>query len=269
MRFSIWNSTKFCTFVFEMKDKKYDRSRYYLYIDECGDHQLENFNPNFPIFTLCGFLVSGDKLEWLEDSVNSFKREFFNDEGVIIHSRDIRKQEKVYSILQYPEVRKRFYEGINNILGKSDTYVIVSCSILKEPFVEKFNRGEDVYGLSLKYLIERAIFCVDDNVEDGQLDIFIERRGVKQDRALLSYYNRLRATGTKWITAERLVSRIGRFVFSYKRDNIIGLQLADLVAYPITRHVLDPKASNPAYDVISDKIYTFKGAVLGMKVIPH
>ncbi len=47
------------------------------------------------------------------------------------------------------------------------------------------------------------------------------------------------------------------------------LQLADLIAYPITRHVLDPKAPNPAYDVIIDKIYTYKGAVLGMKIIPH
>jgi len=48
---------------------------------------------------------------------------------------------------------------------------------LKEPFVEKFSRGKDVYGLSLKYLIERAIFCMDDNVNNGSLDIFIERRG--------------------------------------------------------------------------------------------
>ena len=246
-----------------------NKSKYYLYIDECGDHQLEKFNPNFPIFTLCGFLVPGDKLDSLEDSVNCLKRDFFNDESIIIHSRDIRKQEKAYSILQYPEVKNRFYERINRILGKSDVYVIVCCSILKEPFVEKFSRGEDVYGLSLKYLIERAIFCMDDNVEDGKLDVYIERRGIRQDRALLNYYNRLRATGTKWVTAERLVSRLERFTFSYKKDNVIGLQLADLIAYPITRHVLDPDASNPAYDIIKDKIYSYKGAVLGMKIIPH
>lgn len=252
-----------------MTTEKQSKSKYYLYIDECGDHQLEKFNPNFPIFTLCGFLVPGDKLDELEDSVKAFKREFFNDENVIIHSRDIRKQEKSYSILQYPEVRQRFYDGINAILGKNDVYVIVCCSILKEPFVERFSRGEDVYGLSLKYLIERSIFCMDDNVENGTLEVYIERRGVKQDRALLNYYNRLRAIGTKWVTAERLVDRLGRFIFSYKKDNIIGLQLADLIAYPITRHVLDPKAPNPAYDVISDKIYTYKGAVLGMKIIPH
>lgn len=252
-----------------MATKNINKSKYYLYIDECGDHQLEKFNPNFPIFTLCGFLVPGDKIETLEAAVKDFKREFFNDESVIIHSRDIRKQEKAYSILQYPEVRNRFYEGINNILGQSDVYVIVCCSILKEPFVERFSRGEDVYGLSLKYLIERAIFCMDDNVEDGTLEVYIERRGVKQDRALLNYYNRLRAIGTKWVTAERLVSRLDRFIFSYKKDNVIGLQLADLIAYPITRYVLDPNAPNPAYEIIRDKIYTYKGAVLGMKIIPH
>ena len=75
-----------------MATKNINKSKYYLYIDECGDHQLEKFNPNFPIFTLCGFLVPGDKIETLEAAVKDFKREFFNDESVIIHSRDIRKQ---------------------------------------------------------------------------------------------------------------------------------------------------------------------------------
>lgn len=249
--------------------KKDNINKYYLFIDECGDHQLEKFNPNFPIFTLCGILIPGNKLQEIENNVRSFKREFFNSEDVIIHSRDIRKQEKEFSILQYPEIKSRFYEGINEILSSQDTYFIVCCSILKEPFVERFSRGEDVYGLSFKYLIERAVFCMDDNIENGTLDIVIERRGVKQDRSLLNYYNRLRDSGTKWVTSERLKSRLGRFSFSFKKDNIIGLQLADLIAYPITRHVMDPKSPNPAYDVIGDKIYSYKGAVLGMKIIPH
>lgn len=244
-------------------------SKYYLFIDECGDHQLEKFNPSFPIFTLCGVLISEDKLDGLEKRIKSFKRSFFNDEGVIIHSRDIRKQEKEFSILQYDDIKQRFYGEINSILGQQDVYVIVCCSILKEPFIERFSKGEDVYGLSLKYLIERSIFYMDDNISEGKLNIYIERRGVKQDRALLNYYNRLRATGTKWVTAERLVSRLGNFNFCFKKENIIGLQLADLIAYPITRHVLNPKEPNPAYDVICDKIYTYKGAILGMKIIPH
>ena len=64
-------------------------------------------------------------------------------------------------------------------------------------------------------------------------------------------------------------SRLNRFSFRYKKDNVIGLQLADLIAYPIARYVLNPKSPNPAFDVISDNIYTYKGATLGMKIIPH
>jgi len=60
-----------------MAEEHNEKSRYYLYIDECGDHQLEKFNPNFPIFTLCGILVPGNKLETLENSVKRLKQDFF------------------------------------------------------------------------------------------------------------------------------------------------------------------------------------------------
>ena len=70
--------------------------KYYLYIDECGDHQLEKFNPNFPIFTLCGVLIPEQSLGDIENAVKAFKNEFFGIESIILHSRDIRKQERVF-----------------------------------------------------------------------------------------------------------------------------------------------------------------------------
>ena len=71
-----------------MATKNINKSKYYLYIDECGDHQLEKFNPNFPIFTLCGFLVPGDKIETLEAAVKDFKREFRSEE----HTSELQSQ---------------------------------------------------------------------------------------------------------------------------------------------------------------------------------
>lgn len=32
-----------------------------------------------------------------------------------------------------------------------------------------------------------------------------------------------------------------------------GLQFADLAAYPIARHVIDPVKPNPAYDILKKK----------------
>ncbi len=54
-----------------------------------------------------------------------------------------------------------------------------------------------------------------------------------------------------------------------KKENIAGLQLADLIAYPLTRYVLDKRAVNSAFDVIRDKIYSDdKGKLHGLKEFP-
>ena len=58
------------------------------------------------------------------------------------------------------------------------------------------------------------------------------------------------------------------FQFKMKSEDIIGLQISDLVAYPITRYVLDSKAVNPAYEVIKEKIYTQNGKMHGLKIHP-
>lgn len=51
-------------------------TRYHLYMDECGDQNLQSFSPTFPIFTLCGILVRDDRLEELEECVAELKRGF-------------------------------------------------------------------------------------------------------------------------------------------------------------------------------------------------
>ncbi|MDE6269842.1 MAG: DUF3800 domain-containing protein [Muribaculaceae bacterium] len=246
------------------------KEHFTLFIDECGDPNLEKFDKTFPLFTLCGVLVSDKKMDWLEKEINNLKLSIWGNKDIIFHSRDIRNCSKDFVNLLDERTKKQFYSGINQLLGAENVYVIVCCCILKEPFVERFNTGEDVYGLSLKYLIERAIFHIDDCVEGkARLRIVVERRNPNQNHTLLKYYNGLRIKGTKWITAERLVDRIKSFSFVGKKDNVVGLQVADLIAYPISRHILNPDRPNPAFQVVAKNIYTYKGARLGLKIIPH
>lgn len=168
----------------------------------------------------------------------------------------------------------RFFEGIEKILSKNGAYVIVSCTILKEQLSKFCVRGEedDVYGLSLSYLIERSVFCVDNEIKGDampEISIVVERRGKKEDNKLLNYYNGLRNRGTKWVAPDRLRSRISDFGFNNKRDNIIGLQIADLIAYPVTIHLLHPERHNPSYEAVKHNIFQDNGVLLGQKVIPH
>lgn len=46
------------------------------------------------------------------------------------------------------------------------------------------------------------------------------------------------------------------------------LQVADLVAYPITRHILDPNEPNMAYEIIKDNIFVEDGKQRGIKIVP-
>lgn len=255
-----------------MATEKQKSTKYYLFIDECGDHQLKKYDPTFPVFTLCGILVSRENLKSLNNAFANLKMEIFGNTDVIIHSVEVRKWRKDFYVLQDESLRIKFFSGIEKILSQHDAYAIVSCTILKE-LLDKFCvRGEedDVYGLSLSYLLERGIFCVDNfGEENPQISVVVERRGKKEDARLLNYYNGLRNRGTKWVTPERLRSRVEHFEFKYKRDNIIGLQIADLVAYPVTQHILHPERENRSYEAIKHNIFSDKGLLLGQKIIPH
>lgn len=54
-----------------------------------------------------------------------------------------------------------------------------------------------------------------------------------------------------------------------KKQNVTGLQLADLIAYPITQYLLYPDRVNFTYDIVKDSIYVSDGTKLGLKVIPR
>ena len=241
-----------------------------MYVDECGDQNLSNFEATFPIFTLCGVIVSEEQKTALEDKVDALKLQLWGTTGVILHSREIRKCEGPFVKFFDLKVKQQFYEELNSILGEDGAYTIVTCSILKEDYIRQFGRFNDVYGQSLSLLVERAIFYLDDlKEEDGvELQIVAEMRGKKEDKNLLSYYNQLRDKGTYWVTAERLQLHITRFDFVPKKDNVDGLQIADLVAYPITRHILAPNILNLAFNVLEKNIYCSEGKRLGMKIIP-
>ena len=254
-----------------MAMEKQAKSKYYLFIDECGDHNLDKYDPAFPIFTLCGILVSRKNLNSLNKAFEELKNEIFGTTDIVIHSVDIRKWRHAFICLKDDALRVKFFDGIEHILSQNDAYIIVSCTILKEQLSKFCVRGEedDVYGLSLSYLIERSIFCVDNKESNAEISIVVERRGKKEDNKLLNYYNGLRNRGTKWVSSERLRSRIGGFNFNYKSDNIIGLQIADLIAYPITTHFLYPERPNRSYDAVKHNIFSDTGVLLGQKVIPH
>ena len=244
--------------------------KYYLYIDECGDQNLEKYSDKFAIFTLCGIIVSQRQKENLRQKVLSLKRQVFGREDIIFHSFDMRRWQNGYEAFNDPLIRQAFYEGIDAILTETDAYIIVSCSTLKDLYVRQFGRVGTLYGQSLSAVIERSIFYLDDRHADGDtsLEAILEMRGKREDNALRTYFADVISKGTFWISPERMARHIHTLKFRPKSDNVIGLQIADIVAYPIAMHILHPERENIVYDLIRGHIYCNEGRLLGEKVVP-
>jgi len=242
---------------------------YYLFIDETGDHGLTTLNPDFPVFLLCGVLIPEQEYEKIKDSFNTIKSNLWGNKSVVFHSRDIRKCEKEFSILFDFDKKKWFYDHLNAAMELHD-YTIIASAIQKDNYIKRFGKlSNDVYELALSFIIERSIFYLDDRpAKVKKLYIIIEKRGKKEDKKLDEHFQRLLARGTSYVTADRLRSYALSIHFKNKKENINGLQLADLVAYPIARNVIEPNRANPAFEIINNKIYSKNGKRYGLKIYP-
>ena len=98
-----------------------------VYMDETGDHSLELVDKDFPLFALAMFICEQEKYNHqIVPAINQLKMDYFGHEGVILHSRDIRKAQGDFGFLTNADKRNEFCERLNTIMGKSDYTLIVS-----------------------------------------------------------------------------------------------------------------------------------------------
>ena len=86
---------------------------YIIYVDESGDHSLNNSYADYPVFALafCIFLKE-DYLKAIQ-TINRVKFEFWGHDLPIFHSSSIRGQTKEFSILKNRSVCENFYSSLN------------------------------------------------------------------------------------------------------------------------------------------------------------
>ncbi len=247
-----------------------ENKKYHLFIDESGDPSLGSINLTFPVFILLGCLLEASAYSSICSEIDNLKLKIFGTKEVIFHSRDIRKCEGIFSKLFDLKLKSDFYNGLNKILKEGD-YKIISIAIKKEEFIEKYGRiADDPYELSLTFLLERALMETDSELEN-KIYITAESRGRIEDGILKKRYNRLIDMGSKKISSERFRKRFERMEFKKKHENDCGLQIADLCAYPVARHIIYPKEPYPSFDIVEKKFRKRENGFYngyGLKIFP-
>lgn len=234
-----------------------------IYIDETGDHNLENCEQLPHRFLgLTGVIFSlQDAREKLVPRLEQLKRNhvpYDPDEPPILHRKEIINKRYPFHVLHDPEKERAFNTDLLSLLRELP-YVVMTVVIDKFEHKNKYTTWRyHPYHYCLAILLERFILYLENLESENAIgDALAESRGGREDMKLKHSYNRLHEDGTDFISAGRFRSSLTscQLKLKPKRNNIAGLQLADLLAYPskqdvLRRHKLIPHTA----DVFGDRI---------------
>ena len=222
-----------------------------LFLDESGDHNLTVIDPQYPVFVLGGVIIDKGYAEGqLVDALNEFKAEVFGRTDIVLHTADITRNRNGFEDMQDEAFRNRFYDRINDLM-RNLSYSVVACVIRKDEYLGRYGLAAiDPYQLGLEVLMEIFCFDVGDDGEGGL--VVAERREPTLDRGLELAWSNLKARGTRRFQGRTVRERISTLSLRDKKDNIAGLQVADLVVSPIGRHILG-KPDKEDWEIVSSK----------------
>jgi hypothetical protein len=224
-------------------------SDYIVYADESGDHSLRKIDPQHPVFVLAFCLVRKDT--YIDAIVPAFQRlkfEFWGHDSVVLHSHEIRKQRGEFNILRVAKTRGPFLERLSGVIAAAD-FTIIASVIDKKRHVERYSEPKDPYEVALAFCMERLQrFLMTHGQADRKTFVQVECRGAVEDAKLELEFRRICDGQNAVGPMPNLDIR-----FMDKKHNSTGLQLADLVAHPIGRHVIAPDQPNRAYSILEGK----------------
>lgn len=232
-----------------------------VFVDESGDHGLEACDPAYPVFVLAFCIVrKSDYVDVITPAIQRFKFKHFGHDLVVLHEHEIRKAKGEFTFLLVPARREAFFPDLN-VLMEATPMTLVAVVIRKDKLKAQYHRPDNPYHLALEYGLERVSKCLRGHGQTGKITPLVcEARGRKEDDSLELEFH-------------RVATRVPGFDIKFvdKKANLPGLQIADLVARPIGRHVMDPAQENRAYAILEPKLRRGPEGQIngyGLKVFP-
>ena len=227
----------------------------------------ERIDPENPLFVQALCLVSkeGHRTQ-IGPEIADFKHRWFGHGAVVLHAHEIRKEKGDFTFLFNRTVRERFLADLTGLMDRLP-YTLIASAINKEHPNHRYTEPDSLNSIAMRFCLERSYLFLREQGEGERLThVLAESRGRKEDADLELAFRRIcdgdNATG-QWLPFEA--------VFVDKKQNLAGLQLADLVSHPIGRHLLKPGRCNRAYEVVEKKFRRSGAGKLegyGLKIFP-
>jgi hypothetical protein len=225
-------------------------SEYIVYVDESGDHGLATVDPDYPIFVLAFCIFRKEDYARLAvPRLQQLKFRYFGHDMVVMHEHEIRKSQGDFRILLRGDTRAAFLHDLGALIEEVPFTIVASC-IRKHAFVAQHGASPNPYHVALEAGLAQVYgFLCERGQQQAVTHVVCERRGRREDRELAQEFQRIcQASPIPGLGAAL------RLVMASKQSNACGLQLADLVARPIGRHVLRPEQPNRAHALLAPKL---------------
>ena len=232
-----------------------------LFLDESGDHNLRVIDPSYPMFVLGGVIVDKEYADGpLTEAFGDFKHRMLGRTDIVLHTADIVRTRNGFEALKDNEFRAHFYTELNALMQEL-RYLVVACVIHKLTYPCLYEPYQpDLYHLSFDALVEMFRHDIGD-VRNGGM-IVAEKRQPALDQELQRHWLDLQISGNRYVKGDVIRSRIQALDLRGKKENIAGLQLADLVVSPVGRRAMG-KPDKSDWNIVEQKLRRSRGGRIG------
>ena len=232
-------------------------SDFIVYVDEAGDHG--SVSREFPVFVLA-FCIFRKKeyASRVVPAIHELKFRHLGHDAVVLHEREIRKATAPFEFLRVPERREAFFLDMNDLIASAPFELIAVVVDKRRQQVES-----NLYRVALDVGLVQVTRYLRASHEERLTHVIVESRGKNEDGDLEEAFAGLcEPDGT-------LDGCNLDLVFASKQHSHCGLQLADLMARPIGRHVINPAQANRSYEILSRKFWGVPDPIgQGLHVLP-
>ena len=199
-------------------------SDYLVFVDESGDHNLTQIDPQFPVFVLLFAIVP--KSEYVNQvcpNLQRFKFQFWGHDEVVLHEHEIRKPFGDFLFLLRKPLRERFLAGLTEQMAALPA-TVVAVVIDKPAYAARYHEPINPYDYALEVGLERVFRHLDDLGQSAaSTAIVVEKRGRREDADLELAFRRV-CDGSNALRKPFPFE----LVMIPKSSNSTGLQLTDL-----------------------------------------
>jgi len=221
---------------------------YNLYLDEQKSSNTNSF------FCLAGIIV--DRIEYERNiipKINELKFEYFNRTDIVFHYTDMKNNRNGFEIFKDSNFRDMFWRDFNSVIRNLNfTSIGTVINYKKIKKVYDFNTIK-CYSLAFTRLVNNYILFLKRNRGVGSI-VFESLSWIENSIIQDEYYHILNC-GTDMYSAEECKKYLSTIGFVTKKENSVGLEIADFVPNSFVRKLNNSNNFHNVGDSFRKKLF--------------